>query len=104
LIREGVVLRLFAETGEVARSSDSLEDFFSHVSRDIEGFLNVGLSHKMQPGQLLHAYPPFCTKEASVGVSLRPCPADEVILVHARLAKEIADVPDGGRIEIRPTP
>jgi hypothetical protein len=103
VLREGAVLRLFAETGEVERLSDSLEEFFSNVNRHIEGFLNVGLRHKMQPGQLLHAYPPFCIKDASTDVSLRPCPAEEVILVHARFAKEIADIPDGGRVEIRPT-
>jgi hypothetical protein len=103
LIRDGVVVRLFAETGEVEWLSDSLEDFFSKVTKDIEGFLNVGLNHKLQPGQLLHAYPPFCVKDASRGVSLRPCSAEEVILVHAGFAKEIADIQDRGRIEIRPT-
>ena len=103
LIRDGIVVRLFAETGEVEWLSDSLEDFFSKVTKNIEAFLNVGLNHKLQPGQLLHAYPPFCVKDASRGVSLRPCSAEEVIVVHARFAKEIADIQDGGRIEVRPT-
>ena len=103
LIREGVVLRLFAETGEIERLSDSLQDFFSRVSSDIEGFLNVGLSHTMQPGQLLHAYPPFCFRESGAGASLAPLPASEVILVHADLARQIRDVPDGGQIEFKVT-
>src|SRR5467141_3497545 len=38
LIREGIVLRLFAETGEIERLSESLHDFFSRVSSDIESF------------------------------------------------------------------
>ena len=103
LIREGVVLRLFAETGEIERLSDSLQYFFSRVSSDIEGFLNVGLSHTMQPGQLLHAYPPFCFRESGAGASLAPLPASEVILVHADLARQIRDVPDGGQIEFKVT-
>jgi len=103
LIRGGVVLRLFAETGEIERLSDSLQDFFSRVSSDIEGFLNVGLSHTMQPGQLLHAYPPFCFRESGTGASLAALPATEVILVHADLARQIRDVPDGGQIEFKVT-
>jgi hypothetical protein len=103
LLRDAAVLRLSAETGETERLCESLQDFFTGVSSDIEGFLNVGLNHTLKPGELLHAYPPFCIGEASVGVSLRPCPAEEVILVHARFAKEITNISDGNRIEIRPT-
>ena len=62
LIRAGVVLRLCAETGEIERVADGIEDFFRKVSDDIEGYLNVGLRHTMQPGELLHVYPPFCLK------------------------------------------
>ncbi len=101
LIREGVILRLSAETGEIARLADSLQDFFSGVTRDIEGFLNVGLGHRLQPGQLLHAYPPFCFRESGAGASLAPLPASEVILFHADLARQIRDVPDGGRVEFK---
>jgi hypothetical protein len=87
----------------LSRSGDSLVVARSRMSSDIDGFLNVGLSHTMQPGQLLHAYPPFCIKDTSVEISMRPLPATEVILVHARFAKEIAEIPDGEEIEIRPT-
>ncbi len=101
LIRDGVVFRLFAETGEVEHLAGSLQDFFSKVSSDIEAFLNIGLSHKMQPGQLLLAYPPFCFQESGAGASLAPLPASEVILFHADLARKIRDVPDGGKIEFK---
>lgn len=103
LIREGTVLRLSAETGEIARLADSLRDFFVGVSSDIEGFLNVGLKLRMQPGQLLHAYPPFCMRESGAGASLKSVPASEVILFHADLAKQIRDVPDGGQVEFKVT-
>ena len=102
LIREGVVLRLAAETGEIERLSDSLHDFFSRIRSDIEQFLNVGLGHGMQPGHLLHAYPPFCFQESGAKASLAPLPASEVILFHADLARQIRDVPDGGKVEFKP--
>lgn len=100
LIREGVVLRLFAETGKTERLSGSLQEFFSKMNDDIEGFLNVGLSHKMLPGQLLHAFPPFCFESVEVS-SLAPLTATEVILFHADLARQIRDVPDGTQVEFK---
>jgi len=103
LIRETVVLRLSAETGEIERLAESLPDFLSRVGSDIEGFLNVGLGQRMQPGQLLHAYPPFCFRESGAGASLAPLPAFEVILFHADLARQIRDTPDGGQVEFKLT-
>jgi hypothetical protein len=98
LIRDGSVLRLAAETGEIGPLAGSLDDFFQRVSEDIEEFLNVGLSHTMQPGQLLLAYPPFVCRESGAGASLPPVRASEVILFHADLARKIRDIPDGGKI------
>ena len=73
------------------------------IAGDVEGFLNVGLNHKMQLGQLLHAYPPFCFRESGAGASIRAVPACEVILFHADLARQIRDVPDGGQVEFKLT-
>jgi hypothetical protein len=101
LIRDGVVLRLWAETGEIKGLADSLDEFLSKVTSDIEGFLNVDLRRVMEPGQILHAYPPFCTGESAQGVSLRPVPATEALLFHANLAKQIREAPDGGKIEFK---
>jgi hypothetical protein len=92
---------LSGETGEVGALADSLEDFFNRLSEDIEGFLNVGLGYTMRPGQLLLAYPPFVFSESGVSASLKPVHAGEVILFHADLARQIRDVPDGGRIEFK---
>jgi hypothetical protein len=100
LIRESIVFRLPAETGEIECLAESLEVFFCRVNSDIESFLNIGLKHTMKPGQLLHAAPPFCIRQSSGGASLRPLPASEVILVHAKFAREIREIPDGGQIEI----
>ncbi len=100
LMRNGGVFRLETETGQVQPLCESLQIFLSRVEEDIVTFLNVGLNHPLEPGQLLHAYPPFCVESKS-GVSLKPCPASEVILFHADLARQIRDVPDGMNIEFK---
>lgn len=101
LLREGAVLRLAAETGEIEKVANSLQEFLDRSIEDIEKFLHVGLGHKMEPGQLLHAYPPFVFKESAASVSFEPLPASEVILFHADLAKQIRDIPDGDEVEFR---
>jgi hypothetical protein len=101
LLREGKVLRLSAETGEIVPLADSLGEFFKRVELDIENFLNVGLRHQMEPGQLLHAYPPFCFEESGSGASLKPLPAAEVILFHADLAQRLRDLPDGTKVRFK---
>ena len=103
LLRGSVVVRLFAETGDIEFISETLHEFFRRTETGIEEFLNMGLSRGMEPGQLLHAYPPFCTAESSAGTSLKPLPASEVIFLHAELAKAIRNVPDGDQIRFKPT-
>jgi hypothetical protein len=53
LLREGTVFRLIAESGEIEKIADSLQDFLNRGVNDIEKFFNVGLHHKMKPRQLL---------------------------------------------------
>lgn len=103
LLRDGHVVRLSAETGEIESLAGSLEDFFGRSSNDIEGFLNIGLERIMQPGQLFMAYPPFVFRESGADVSLKPLPASDVILFHADLARQIRDIPDGGQVEFKIT-
>ncbi|HEX4265833.1 MAG TPA: hypothetical protein VH597_15975 [Verrucomicrobiae bacterium] len=101
LIRDNVVLRLFAETGEVELLTETVEEFFCGLSADVEHFLNVGLTHPLQPGELLLAYPPFVFQQSGATASLKPVRADEVILFHADLARQIRDVPDDGYVEFK---
>ena len=54
----------------------------------------------LEPGQLILAYPPFCTTEASSGVSLKPVAAHEVIDFHARLASKLPNDDGGLQIEV----
>lgn len=98
LLRGNVVFRLDAETGDVSRFASDLETFLAGIGDDITEYLNVGLDHELPPGRLLHAHPPFCMAESGRGASLRAVPADELILFHADLARQIRDVPDGGKV------
>src|SRR5690348_3725097 len=103
LLRHGHVLRLSAETGDVEPVANSVDDFLTRVSEDIEGFLNVGLCHTMKPGQLLLAYPPFLFRESGAATSLRSSPASEVIRFHGDLARQIRDLPDGSQVQVKLT-
>jgi hypothetical protein len=104
LLREGLVVKLDAETGEVEKKEDSLRSFFEKVDQDIEGYLNLSFEHKIEPGELLLAFPPFCLKESAGGSKMKACPAAKVIGFHADLARQIRSVPDGGKIEFKWTP
>ena len=102
------VYRLLAETGDVERLGLGLGGFFEAASADPVGFLSMEplLQHRndvgdIEPWQLLHAYPPFCIKEASDGVSLRAVPALELHSAHADLARAIAGAEDGSRVRFR---
>ncbi len=103
LLRGSKIIHLDSETGEIDEFSSSLLEFLKGIESDIEGYLNVGLNHKLAPGQLLHAYPPFCMEEANKEVSLKPCSSKSVILFHADLAKQIMSLPDGSKIQIKIT-
>ena len=103
LIRNSKIIRLDAETGDIFEFATSLKEFFGEIDLHIEEYLNVNLRHQLKPGQLLHAYPPFCVKEAKKSVSLKPCTAESVIIFHAEFAKQIKNIPDGGKIKIQIT-
>jgi hypothetical protein len=102
LLRGVEVMHLDAETGEVKRFARCLTEFMDGIQADIEDYLNVSLSHRLLPGQGLHAHPPFCVKESAGGASsLRAVPITELIHFHADLARQIADVPDGGKMQFQ---
>lgn len=100
LLRRGTVCRLAAETGQIEPFCANLRGFLVGMQSNLEEFFNVGLSYQLEPGELLLASPPFCLKE-SARASLRPCPASQVILFHADFARQIRDIPDGEKIEIK---
>jgi len=108
LLRAGEVWRLAAETGEMESLGIDLRGFFEAVVADPVEFLSLGPLLRFQqegeilkPGQLLGAYPPFCTKEAADGVSLASFSTDERRRFLAHLAVNLRDVPDGDKIVFR---
>ena len=105
ILRDGRVLRLLAETGELQALDLDLAGFLHAVEADPIEFLSLQPLLQFQrdggalePGQLLAAYPPFCTEQSADGVHLAAIPADERRRFLADLAAQIHDVPDGGVI------
>jgi hypothetical protein len=105
LLRKGSVVRLCGETGEAHEIGTSLDEFLCSASEDPDGFLSLNLLRQFQrgggtlePGKLLSAYPPLCTKESAKGVSLRSIPALERIRFLADFSRQIADLPEGTSI------
>ena len=101
LLRDGKVLRLYAETGEIEETSANLESFFASVSADAFEFLGFDPDLRLEPGQLMHAYPPFCVERPDGGYVLKAVPASELIRFHADLAAQISHVPEGGQVQVR---
>jgi hypothetical protein len=109
-LREGIVWRLFGETGEIESLEMTFKQFMAAVQTDPTE--ELGLQPLMQfqqdggtlqPGQLLAAYPPFCTEEAEDGISVSAVSSDERHRFLADFAAQIRDVPDGGNIDIELT-
>lgn len=101
LLREEKVIRLLAETGELEEASQSLLAFWQSVSADPFEFLNFGNDLTLEPGQLLHAYPPFCTERPTNGYGLRPVPAQELITFHADFAQQIGGLKEGQQFVVK---
>ena len=108
LLREGAVWRLSAETGELQPRAPDLNTFLNNANSDPVGYLSLepllrlqAEGVRLEPGELIHVYPPFCTKEAAQGVSVRAVPALEVINFHAEFAAALPA--EGGRIRVTVT-
>jgi hypothetical protein len=108
LLRDGVVYRLVGETGDLQSLDVDVGSFLEQVSADPRGYLNLAPLERfwadggrLLPGQLLSVYPPFVAKESAAGVSLRAIPAADRVAFLASLARQLRDVPDGGRIEFK---
>jgi hypothetical protein len=106
LLRDGVVIRLAAETGTIETAAGSLTEFLSHTPTDPVETLQMhpllqfeAEGNHLQPGQLLSAVPPFCTAESASGVSLRAISTLDRRGFVASFARQITDVPDGGTIK-----
>lgn len=108
ILRERMVHKLEAETGELESMGLSLTGFLTAAQENPVEFLGMHplLQYQneggaLQPGQVLHAYPPFCTKEAANGVSLRAVPVSEAIAHLGQLSRQLAALGTGAQFEIK---
>ena len=104
-LENNVVLRLLSETGEIESMGLSLAAFLKQANSDPVEFLSLEPllkfqkeSGSLQPEQLVHVYPPFCTEEAANGVSVRAVPSAELHQFHAEFATQLPDV--GGQFRM----
>ncbi|WP_144007159.1 hypothetical protein [Pelomonas sp. KK5] len=108
ILRDGCVYKLEAETGVLSSLSLSLAEFFVAVEADPTGFLGMQplLQHQrdggsLQPGQVLHVYPPFCTHEAAQGVSLKAVPIDEAMSFLSNFARQVSGLASGEQVRVK---
>ena len=106
-LREGIVWRLFAETGEIESLEMNFSQFMASVQNDpIEELALQPLMQfqedggNLEPGQLLAAHPPFCTEKAEDGVTVSAVPSAERHRFLAEFAAKIRDLPDGEQVDI----
>ncbi len=105
LLREGSVVRLVGESGEVEAMECDWEQFLANIEADPIEYLNLGLLERFQtqfgplaPGYLIHAYPPFVAAECH-NPTLRAISSLELRSFHADFARQIRNIPDGSRIK-----
>jgi len=108
LLRDGAVLHLWAETGEVEPAAPSLEAFFAAVLAEpaqtlaLEPLLAFqGAGRTLAPGQLLMAWPPFCVTASEQGVQLTPMDALERRVFLADVARQIRGLPEGAEVQLK---
>lgn len=106
ILRSEVVFRLHAETGELESLNVDLSKFLERANADPIDFLSLqpliqlhNEGGSLEPGQQIHVYPPYCTKEAANGVSVRSVPASELLEFHASFAAKLPA--DGTKVEIK---
>lgn len=111
VLRDGLVWKLSAESGDLNALDVTLVDFDVAVRGDPDEFLELGPLHEfrseggvLEPGELLSAYPPFVFKESANGVQLKAIPNGERRRFLADLARQIQDLPDGASAEILTEP
>lgn len=106
LLRESLVLRLFAETGEIEKIKYDWPEFLVSVEADPIGCLNLGLLERFReeigplaPGSRISVYPPFVSEECR-NPSLKAISALELRVWHADFARQIKNIPDGQKVKL----
>jgi hypothetical protein len=100
LLREGRVIRLSAEQDTLHDLNLGLAEFFGECILNPESFLSFNFQRPLQPGEVFFAYPPFVIKSEKPS-SLGPVPTIQALQVHASIAKQLRELPDGAEIRIK---
>lgn len=110
ILRNDIVHRLRAETDELESLACDFLTFLERAQDDPVNYLRLqpmlrfyNQGNHLEPGQLINIYPPFCSKEAANGVSLRAIPALERLRFLADFARQVATAPDGQPVRIKTT-
>lgn len=108
LLRDGTVHWLYGETGDMESLRIGLSEFFEAAGANPDEYLGLEILRRfqrgggvLQPGELLHVYPPLCTVEAQKGVSVTPVPADERLRFLGQFAEQVRGASGEGQIEMR---
>ncbi len=111
VLRDRVVYKLEAETGNLVSLGQSLPEFLAAAQANPIEFLGMQPLQRYQqdggalePGQVLHVYPPFCTQEAANGVSLNPVPYGEAIAFLSEFARKVSGLAPGQRLHVKVVP
>jgi hypothetical protein len=96
ILRDRVVYKLQSETGILESLDMGLGSFLKASQENPVEFLSMEpllQLHKegllLKPGEVIHVYPPFCTKESANGVSLKPIPTQEALSFLSDFAKQV---------------
>lgn len=109
ILRDGIIHRLAAETGELSSLDVNLFAFLDQAQKNPIEYLTLHpliqfqreQGHFIKPGELLDANPLFCMEESGAGVHLEAVPALERLSFLSHVAGEIAKLPDGAKIQFK---
>jgi len=96
VLRDETVWQLSSETDELENLRLSLENFLTKTEENPVDFLSLQPllkfmkeGGKLEKGQLLSVYPPFCTKESAEGISLKAIPLFDRLSFLADFARQV---------------
>lgn len=99
VLRGEAVHFLDAEVGELERVAPTLAAFLSTVNEEGDNLPRYGGRAALEPGELMHAHPPFCCVTDSGSYRLHPTPAEELHAFHVELYEQMRDLPEGAKLE-----
>ena len=107
LLRDGRVLRLTGELGELSEVAVGLEEFFAGLMTDPGRILDyepllkfLAGGAELRPGQLLACHPPFVLAAEGTRRELRAVDALEQRRFLADLARELHGLPEGAEVRL----